>query len=148
VILVHRRDELRASDYLKERALAEPKLEFVWNSVLAEVKGDKTVQAAVVVNKETDEQTEIPVSGVFIYVGNIPNSSFAADLVELDEAGYIKTDETMAASVPGIFAAGDVRANQFKQVIISAAEGALAASSAQRYLERIGARKAYGGAAV
>ena len=148
VILVHRRDELRASDYLKERAHAEPKLDFVWNSVLAEVKGDKTVESAVVMNKETDERTEIPVSGVFIYVGNVPNSSFAADLVELDEAGYIKTDETMAASVPGIFAAGDVRANQFKQVIISAAEGALAASSAQRYLERIGARKAYGGAAV
>ena len=148
VILVHRRDELRASDYLKERAAAEPKLDFVWNSVLAEVKGDKTVQSAVVINKETDERTEIPVSGVFIYVGNIPSSSFVAGLVELDDAGYIKTDETMATSAPGIFAAGDVRANQFKQVIISAAEGALAASSAQRYLERIGARKAYGGAAV
>ena len=148
VILVHRRGELRASDYLKERARAEPKLEFIWNSALAEVKGDKTVQSAVVVNKETDERTEIPVSGVFIYVGNIPSSSFVAGLVELDDAGYIKTDETMATSAAGIFAAGDVRANQFKQVIVSAAEGALAASSAQRYLERIGARKAYGGAAV
>src|SRR5450756_876863 len=148
VILVHRRDELRASGCLKERALAEPKLEFVWSSALAEVKGDKTVQSAVVVHNDTDERTEIPVSGVFIYVGNIPNSSFVADLVELDDAGYIKTEETMATSVPGIFAAGDVRANQFKQVIISAAEGALTASSAQRHLEKIGARKAYGGGAV
>jgi thioredoxin reductase (NADPH) len=148
VILVHRRDELRASGYLKERALAEPKLEFVWNSELAEVKGDNTVESAVVVNNETNERTETPVSGIFIYVGNLPNSSFVADLIELDDAGYIKTDEAMATNVPGIFAAGDVRANQFKQVIISAAEGALTASSAQRYLEKIGARKAYGGAAL
>jgi thioredoxin reductase (NADPH) len=148
VILVHRRDELRASDYLKERAHAEPKLEFIWNSELAEVRGDKTVHSAVVTNKETDERTEIPVSGVFIYVGSTPNSAFAADLVELDDAGYIKTDEMMETGVAGIFAVGDVRANQFKQVITSAAEGALAASSAQRYLESIGARKAYGGASV
>jgi len=147
VILVHRRDKLRASDYLKERALAEPKLEYMWNSELAEVKGGKTVGSAVVLNKVTKEKAEVAVSGVFIYVGNIPNSSFLENLVELDDAGYIKTGETLETSVPGIFAAGDVRANRFKQVITSAAEGALAASSAQRYLESIGARKAYGGSA-
>ena len=147
VILVHRRDKLRASDYLKERALAEPKIEYMWNSELAEVKGDKTVGSAVVLNKVTKEKAEVAVSGVFIYVGNIPNSSFLENLVELDDAGYIKTGETLETSVPGIFAAGDVRANRFKQVITSAAEGALAASSAQRYLESIGARKAYGGSA-
>jgi thioredoxin reductase (NADPH) len=145
VILVHRRDELRAADYLKDRAHAEPKLEFMWNSELAEIKGDKTVHSVTVVNRETDERSEVPVSGVFVQVGSVPNSSFVADLVELDDGGFIKTDESMATSVPGIFAAGDVRANQFKQVITSAADGALAASSAQRYLERIGARKAYGG---
>ena len=147
VILVHRRDKLRASDYLKERALAEPKIEYMWNSELAEVKGGKTVGSAVVLNKVTKEKAEVAVSGVFIYVGNIPNSSFLENLVELDDAGYIKTGETLETSVPGIFAAGDVRANRFKQVITSAAEGALAASSAQRYLESIGARKAYGGSA-
>jgi len=145
VILVHRRSELRASQYLQERALSEPKLEFIWNSRLAEVKGGDVVQSAVVLNTVTRERTEVPVSGVFIYVGNVPNTGFLADLVELDEGGYVVTDEQLESSVPGIFAAGDVRSNRFKQVVVSAGEGAVAASSAQRYLESIGARKAYEG---
>lgn len=145
VIVVHRRDELRASEYLQERALSEPRLEFMWNSELAEIKGGQTVESAVVLNNQTGERREVPVAGVFFYVGNIPNTGFLGDLVELDDAGYIVTDERLETGMPGIFAAGDVRSNLFKQVILSAAEGALAALSAQRYLESIGARKAYEG---
>jgi thioredoxin reductase (NADPH) len=145
VIVVHRRDELRASEYLQERALSEPRLEFMWNSELAEIRGGQTVESAVVLNNQTGERREVPVAGVFFYVGNIPNTGFLGDLVELDDAGYIVTDDRLETSMPGIFAAGDVRSNLFKQVILSTGEGALAALSAQRYLESIGARKAYEG---
>ncbi len=145
VILVHRRDELRASSYLQERILSEPRVEFMWNSELTEIKGEQTVNSAAVVNNVTRQRAEVPVSGVFFYVGNTPNTGFLEEVVELDEAGYVVTDDRLESSVPGIFAAGDARANHFKQVILAAAEGALAALSAQRYLETIGARKAYQG---
>jgi len=145
VFLVHRRDELRASSYLQERILSEPKMEFIWNSELAEIKGEKMVNSAVVINNLTRQRTEVPVSGIFFYVGNVPNTGFLKDAVELNDNGYIVTDDRLESSVPGIFAAGDVRANYFKQVVLAAAEGALAALSAQRYLETIGARKAYQG---
>ena len=145
VILVHRRDELRASSYLQERILSEPGVEFMWNSELVEIKGEQTVNSAVVVNNVTRERAEVPVAGVFFYVGNTPNTGFLEEVVELNEAGYVVTDDRLESSVPGIFAAGDARANHFKQVILAAAEGALAALSAQRHLETIGARKAYQG---
>lgn len=145
VILVHRRDSLRASSYLQERALAEPKLEFMWNSEIAEIRGDATVKEAVITNSVTGERTEVAVAGVFFYVGNVPNTGFLVDVVELDDAGYIVTDPSLESSVPGIFAAGDVRASRFKQVIVAAAEGALASAAATRYLETIGAKEAYSG---
>ncbi|MFH1149284.1 MAG: thioredoxin-disulfide reductase [Actinomycetota bacterium] len=145
VILVHRRDELRASSYLQERILSEPKVEFMWNSELTEIKGDNLVSSVVVASTISGERREVPVSGVFFYVGNVPNTEFLPDSVDVDEAGYIITDTLMETSIPGVFAAGDVRSGNFKQVILAAAEGAMAAMSSQRYLERIGARKAYPG---
>ncbi|MBN1288326.1 MAG: thioredoxin-disulfide reductase [Actinobacteria bacterium] len=145
VIIVHRRDELRASGYLQERALSEPKLEIIWNSEIREVRGDSVVEEAIIENNVTGETSEVPVSGIFFYVGNTPNSSFLSEMVELDKPGYITTDENLETSVPGIFAAGDVRSNPFKQVVIATGEGALAAMSAQRYLEKTGARAAYKG---
>ena len=134
VILVHRRDSLRASDYLQERALSEPKLEFMWNSEVTEITGEAVVKSASVFNNVTGGRAEVPVSGIFFYVGNVPNTDFLVDVVELDETGYVVTDNNLESSVPGIFAAGDVRANRFKQVIIAAAEGALASAGAQRFL--------------
>lgn len=145
VIIVHRRDELRASGYLQERALSEPKLEILWNSEIREVRGNNTVEEAVIENNVTGETGRVPVSGIFFYVGNMPNSSFLSEMVELDKSGYIITDENLETSVPGIFAAGDVRSNPFKQVVIATGEGALTAMSAQRYLEKTGARAAYKG---
>lgn len=145
VIIVHRRNELRASSYLQERAFSEPGLEFMWNSEIAEVKGDQTVEAAVVVNGVTGERIDVPISGIFFYVGNIPNTGFLSGIVKMDQNGYVITDENLESNIPGVFAAGDARANRFKQVIVSAAEGALAAASAQRYLESTGARRKYQG---
>ncbi|MDD5747861.1 MAG: thioredoxin-disulfide reductase [Actinomycetota bacterium] len=144
VILVHRRDELRASSYLEGKARAEPKIEFVLNTELREIKGDQTVRSVVLENNKTGEVSEIEVSGVFFYVGNAPNTDFLKGLADLDDAGYILTDSSLQSSVRGIFAAGDVRANSFKQVILACAEGALAANSAMRYLEEVGEKKAYG----
>jgi len=145
VILVHRRGELRASSYLRERAAAEPKLEFMWNSEIKSVNGGETVDSATIANNSTGESTDVPVSGIFFYVGNTPNTTFLSGLLDLDDAGYIITDEHLESTVPGIFAAGDVRANQFKQIVVAAGEGALAASSAQGFLEKVGTRKAYEG---
>jgi thioredoxin reductase (NADPH) len=145
VILVHRRDELRASAHHQERAMSEPKLEFIWNSEVLEIKGDQTVSSAVVRDNVTGESSEVPVSGIFFYVGNEPNTGFLPDVVELNGAGYVVTNDRLESNIAGVFAAGDARANYFKQVILAAAEGALAALSAQRYLETIGARKAYEG---
>ena len=134
VTIVHRRDKLRATKILQERALRNPKLEFIWDSHLVDIKGDKFVESAVVENTKTGEKREILVSGIFLYVGNEPNSGFVKDLVETDDRGYILTDDRLETSVPGIFAAGDVRANHLKQIVVAAGEGALAAVSAQRYL--------------
>jgi thioredoxin reductase (NADPH) len=145
VILVHRRDELRASGYLQERALSEPRMEFMWNSQVVEIKGNAVVESALVENVVTGDRTQVEVSGIFFYVGNVPNTGFLTDVVELDDGGYVTTDDRLEASVPGIFAAGDVRAGNFKQVIIAAAEGALASAGAMRFLENIGAREAYKG---
>jgi len=145
VILVHRRDELRASAYLEERASREPNLEFMWNSEITEIKGDQIVRTATISDNVTGARAEVPVAGIFFYAGNTPNTEFLAGVVELDEAGYVVTGENLETSVPGVFAAGDARAGSWKQIIVSAAEGALASQGAQRYLETIGAKKAYEG---
>lgn len=145
VLIVHRRDELRASDYLQERALSEPKIEILWNSEIRKVKGDPVVDSVEIENNVTGEMIDVPVSGVFFYIGNEPNSSFISDLVELDDSGYITTDVALETGIPGIFAAGDVRSNPFKQVVIATGEGAMAAMSALKYLERIGERAVYKG---
>jgi thioredoxin reductase (NADPH) len=121
---------------VQEKALANPKIEFIWKSNLAEVVGDSKVHAARVVNVEDGGETTVPVDGVFMYVGNEPNSEMVKGLVELDEHGYIVTGPDFATSVPGIFAAGDVRSGSIKQVIVAAGEGAQAAMNAQRYVER------------
>lgn len=145
VTVVHRRSELRASDYLQERAKANPRIDFLFNSELTELRGDDVLTSAVVLNNITGEKQEVPVSGVFLYVGNVPNTGFLPPEIELDENGYIKTDSNLETTVPGVFAAGDVRSGSRKQVICAAAEGAMAAMNAQRYLESTGARKPYEG---
>jgi len=145
VTVVHRRSELRASEYLEERARANPKIEFLFNSELVELRGEKTLSSAVILNNLTGEKQELPVSGVFLYVGNVPNTGFLPAEVDLDENGYVKTNDRLETTAPGVFAAGDVRSGSRKQVICAAAEGAQAAMNAQGYLESTGARKPYEG---
>ena len=134
VYVVHRRDELRAAKVLQERLLSLPNVEMVWNSNLKSITGGLKVENATVVNKFDKSERTIPVSGVFIAVGIQPRSEFARNHVAMDEKGYIIADETGATNVPGVFAAGDVRTKQLRQVVTAVADGANAVTSAEKYL--------------
>lgn len=134
VYVVHRRDELRAAKILQENLLSLPNVEMVWNSNLKSITGGMKVEKATVVNKFDKSERTIPVSGVFIAVGIQPRSEFARNHVAMDEKGYIVADETGATSVPGVFAAGDVRTKQLRQVVTAVADGANAVTSAEKYL--------------
>ncbi|MDO7786032.1 thioredoxin-disulfide reductase [Desulforamulus aquiferis] len=118
-----------------EKAFNNPKIEFVWNSVLAEIKGKGEVESVVVKNLKTGELTELAAHGVFIYVGMIPGTDFVKGKIELDERGYILANEQMETSVDGVFAAGDARVKYLRQVVTAANDGAIAAVSAERYLD-------------
>ena len=134
VYVVHRRDELRAAKILQESLLSLPNVEMVWNSNLRSVNGGMKVESATVVNKLDQSERTIPVSGVFIAVGITPRSEFARNHVSMDEKGYIIADETCATGIPGVFAAGDVRTKQLRQVVTAVADGANAVTSAEKYL--------------
>ena len=133
IYLIHRRDKLRAEPILQQRFMSLSNVEFVWNSVVTKIEGDKKVNGVIVKNLLTGEEKELKVSAVFIYIGEVPQTGFVD--VKKDDHGYIITDENMQTSKPGIFAAGDCRHSLTKQAIISAGEGALAAIAAQMYLE-------------
>ncbi|MBL7201864.1 MAG: thioredoxin-disulfide reductase [Anaerolineae bacterium] len=133
-IVVHRRDELRASKQLQERAFAEPKMRFVWDSVAEEILGDKLVTGVRVRNVKTDERREIDADGAFVYVGLIPATKVFQGQIDLDPAGYVITDDHQQTSVPGVFAAGDVQNPDFRQCVVAAGAGASAAIQAERYL--------------
>lgn len=135
VIVVHRRNELRATKILQERAFKNEKIKFIWDSVVEEIRGADAVQEVVVKNLKTGETTSIPVDGVFVAIGWDPNTAIVKDLVKLNEKGYIITDENMATGVPGLFAAGDIREKSLRQVVTAVADGAVAAVSAEKYLE-------------
>jgi len=134
-IIIHRRDALRATKILQDRAFANPKIRFQWNSVVEEILGQSTVQGVIVRNVKTGQKATLPVDGIFIYIGLKPNTAFLGDLLRLDERGYIITNEEMETNIPGIFAAGDVRAKSLRQVITACADGAIAAVNADRYLQ-------------
>ncbi len=134
IYLVHRRDALRADKILQERAFKNEKIEFVWNSVPEEIKGRETVETIVVRNVKSGELHEISVDGVFIFVGMKPETDFIE--CQKDERGFIKTDRSLATSISGIFAAGDCRDTPLRQIATAIGDGALAASSAVKYLEK------------
>ena len=134
VIVIHRRDELRASKQLQERAFANPKMRFVWDSVAEEIVGDSAVKGVRVRNVKSGETRFIEADGVFIYVGLIPATKIFRDQIEMDENGYILTDDHQRTNVPGVFAAGDVQNPDFRQVVVAAGSGAMAAIEAERYL--------------
>jgi thioredoxin reductase (NADPH) len=138
VTLVHRRKELRASKIMQDRAFANPKIEFLWNSTVVDVKGDGRVEALEVRDSETGSVSEIPVTGVFVAIGHDPNTKLFTGQIELDPGGYVVTRSgTTATSIPGVFAAGDVQDHIYRQAITAAGSGCMAALETERYLETL-----------
>jgi thioredoxin reductase (NADPH) len=135
VTVIHRRDGLRAGAILQKRAFDHPKMKFIWNTVVTEVVGQEKVEAVRLKNVQTGKESVFPTEGVFIFIGNTPNTQIFEGQVKL-EKGYIKVDDRMNTSVPGVFAAGEVADAHFRQVITSAGMGAAAAIEATYFLER------------
>ncbi len=135
VIIVHRRDKLRAEKINQEHAFSNPKIGFVWDSIVEEIAGKNTVEKVVIKNVKTNAVSEINTDGVFIYVGLIPNTAFAD--VKKDERGFIVANERMETSVRGIFVAGDCRVTPLRQIATAVGDGAIAAVSAEKYIEGI-----------
>lgn len=134
VYLIHRRDQLRASRILQERAFANPKIEFVWNTVVTEILGENEVSAARLHNRQSGEELVLPVKAVFVFIGQHPNTDYLKGLVSMDEGGHILVDDWMATEQPGLYAAGDVRQNSARQVVSAAGDGATAAIAADHYI--------------
>ena len=134
VFIIHRRNQLRASKTAQERALSNKKIGPVWDTVVEEIKGDGKVSQIVVRNVKTGDTSLISVDGVFVYVGQIPNTGYLKGQIPLDKEEYIITDDRMETGVKGVYAAGDIRKNSSRQVITAAGDGATAAISAERFL--------------
>jgi len=138
VTLVHRRKELRASKIMQDRAFANPKIEFRWNSVVTDVVGDGRVEAVRLRDVETGADSSISVSGLFVAIGHDPNTSLFAGQLDLDDGGYVITrGGSTLTSIPGVFAAGDVQDHVYRQAITAAGSGCMAALEAERYLETL-----------
>lgn len=140
VYVIHRRDRLRATGLLQERAMAEPKIEFIWDTVPVRILGRDGVEGIELRHVKTGAVTQKTVQGVFVFIGTVPNTELVQGMIELDEEGFVKTDQNMAASVPGVFAAGDIRSKLFRQIATAVGEGAAASYSVERYLETLGRR--------
>ena len=140
VTVIHRRDKLRASKIMQERAFANPKITFVWDSVVDEILdvSQKKVTGVIVKNVKTGEKKEINCDGLFIAIGHIPNTEIFKDQLELDDLGYIKVHDHVKTSVEGVFAAGDVHDRKYRQAITASAFGCMAALEAERYLSEKG----------
>ena len=134
VTIIHRRDALRAGPLLERRARANPKIRFLWDTVVEEIKGQERVESLSLRNVKTARQFEVLTDGVFISIGHVPNNALIADQVELDDKGYVRVDWLMRTSVPGVFAAGEIADPHYRQIITSAAMGAAAALQADCYL--------------
>ncbi|MFT8872302.1 MAG: thioredoxin-disulfide reductase [Sporolactobacillus sp.] len=138
VTVIHRRDQLRALKILQERAFANEKIDFIWNSVCEAINGkDGKVSSLTLKDKKTGEQTEFPADGVFIYVGMDPLTAAVQGLGITDGDGYIVTDDKMQTKVDGIFAAGDIRSKELRQIVTATSDGGIAADSAAKYVEKL-----------
>jgi thioredoxin reductase (NADPH) len=138
VTIIHRRDRLRATAILKERALTNSKIDFAWNAVVDEIRGGDAVTSVVIRDVKSPEQKrELPVDGVFMLIGLNPNTDFLRGVMEMNESGYILTDSAMKTSAGGVFACGDCRNTPLRQVVTACGDGATAAVSAQHYIEAL-----------
>ena len=137
VTVIHRRNELRATKILQEKALTEPKIEFLWDTVVESITGDNLVREIRLRNVKTGKGSNLEVSGIFVAVGLRPNSDYLKGLLKLDEGGFIPVNNQMETEVPGIFAAGDIRVGSIRQVVSAAGDGATAAIAAERFLSSV-----------
>lgn len=137
VYVIHRRGELRATKVLQDKAFANPQIEFILDSVITNILGNDQVEVLKVKNLQTGEEKAIAADGVFVYAGKIPSTNLYEGFVTLDDNGYILTDAKMQTSRPGVFAAGDVRQTPLRQVVTAVADGAIAAVSADEYIEHL-----------
>ena len=135
VRLIHRRDQLRATKLVQERAFGNEKVEVVWDTVTTSINGEQFVQSVDVKNVKTGRKDNLETSGVFLYVGVKPNSDLFDFKIDTDQGGFLRTDENMRTSVEGIYAVGDVRAKQLRQIVTATGEGATAAFAVEKYLE-------------
>ena len=139
VTVVHRRDELRASKIMQERAFANPKIEFAWNSVVTEILGDTKVSGVRLQDTVSGKTSELALNGFFVAIGHEPNTALLKGQLELDDMGYVQTfDRTSRTSVDGVFACGDVQDHYYRQAVTSAGSGCMAAMDAERWLEARG----------
>ncbi|GAA5417184.1 thioredoxin reductase [Paraliobacillus ryukyuensis] len=138
VTIVHRRDELRAQKILQDRAFDNEKVDFIWDTIVKEINGkDGKVSSLALLNKKTGEEYEHPADGTFIYIGMIPLSEPFKSLGITNEEGYIPTNEKMETSIPGVFAAGDIREKELRQIVTATGDGSIAAQAAQSYIEEL-----------
>ena len=135
VYIIHRRDQLRATPVVQERAQAEPKIEFVLSSIIEAVEGGDFVEKLKLKNVATGKTSELPLDGVFVSIGLKPNTGYLKGVVDLDEAGMVVVNDRMETSVPGILAAGDIRQNSIRQTVSAAGDGAVAAISAKKWVD-------------
>ena len=137
VIVIHRRDQLRATKMLQDRAFAQPRIEFVWDTVVESIKGDSQVRELRLRNVKSGKESSLRVSGVFVAVGHRPNTEYLKSLLKLDEGGFIPVSGQMETEVPGIYAAGDIRAGSVRQVVSAVGDGATAVIAAERFLSSV-----------
>lgn len=135
VYLIHRRDEFRAQKVLVDRARANEKMQFILDTVVESINGDKAVTGATLRNLKTGERSELPLGGLFVYIGNIPSTNLLERYAEIDDTGYIEVDASMATGCPGVYVAGDVRKSPLKQIVTAGSDGSIAALSADKYLD-------------
>ncbi|HMD03565.1 MAG TPA: thioredoxin-disulfide reductase [Candidatus Baltobacteraceae bacterium] len=148
VTVVHRRDSLRASKIMAERAMAHPKIDFIWNSAVEEAKGEFHLHALVLRNLLTGKLREVEAGALFIAIGHDPNTAIFKDQLELDKLGYIVSPDGVHTGVPGVFVAGDVYDIRYKQAVTAAGLGCKASMEAERYLEELDAERSAGGMAA
>lgn len=138
VSIIHRRNELRADKIYTKKAMENPKIQFIWDSVPIEIQGnDKNVTNLIIKNVKTNETSNLPINGVFPYIGSSPNTELFKTQIELDNNNFILTKEDMSTNIPGVFAAGDVRKTKLRQLVVSASDGAIAATTAIKYLDEV-----------
>lgn len=134
VYVVHRRNQLRAQPILQARAQENPKINFVWDSVVQDIQGDGAVSALNLVHVRTGDPSQLSVEGVFVYIGHIPNTQLFVGQLDMDDEGYLKVNERLHTKIPGVFAAGEAHDHIFKQAIVSAGFGSMAAMEVEKFL--------------